>query len=270
MILFLALVVCMFVYLIYHTYYVKYSTIVLKNESNMPFTIVQLSDIHGQTRFINGSLSSMVNSTNPDYVVITGDLISNIQQLNRVLIELQKINCRNILFVPGNYEREGANFFKKRLYTQEEHEHIVQSLRNQGIVVLNNSGVLIERAGKQILFYGFDNSIYGNEKVTISKKEIQNADHIILLAHSPSIINLVDLHHLPYDLLLVGHTHGGQIRICGRTFGSYKNFHVGLTRFDELKNFYINRGLGTVKIPVRFFCPPEIAVFRYDHSQRNR
>ncbi len=226
------------------------------------FTVVQLSDLHGRTRFLNGTISEIVNRAQPDCVMITGDLVSRKSELNRVLAELKKIHCRSIYFVPGNYEREGLErFYRKRTYESEEYEEITRSLQEQGITVLENNGVSVALNEERLYIYGFDNSIYGNEQIRSNTGDWQSSDYVILLAHSPSIIGLLEASPLPYDLLLTGHTHGGQVRFLGRTIGAYKHFHVGLKRLCGRKHFYINRGLGTVKLPVRIACPPEIAVF---------
>ncbi|MBP1994886.1 metallophosphoesterase [Paenibacillus eucommiae] len=251
--------------LVFQTFYVKHSYHSLgsmPHRSNSKFTVVQLSDLHGRTRFLNGSLSKMVNKIQPDYVVITGDLASKKKQLVRVLDELQKIECRNIYFVPGNYEREEVYKFRKRSFSADEYAHIIQLIQKQGITVLENNGALRDINNKQLFIYGFDNSIYGNERISVSRAGLQHYDYVIFLAHSPTIIDTVDRKQLPYNLLLVGHTHGGQIRLFGRTIGAYKDCHVGLKIVEGGKSFYINRGLGTVKIPLRFACPPEIAVFQ--------
>ncbi|UHA74688.1 metallophosphoesterase [Paenibacillus sp. 481] len=257
--------------LVFQTLFVKRSYYQLSNKSNIKFTVVQLSDIHGRTRFMNGSLSNMVNKIQPDYVMITGDLASKKEHLARVLTELQNIKCRNIYFVPGNYEREGIHKLRKYTFSTKEYEHIILSLQHQGITVLENSGATVNIHNKQLFIYGFDNSIYGNERVRVSDTDLQHYDYVMLLAHSPTIIKMIEEYQLPYDLLLVGHTHGGQVRLFGRTIGAYKDYHVGLKRLGERKHFYINRGLGTVKIPLRFACPPEITVFQIgDHDKQRR
>ncbi|MFS1512713.1 hypothetical protein VQL36_09785 [Chengkuizengella sp. SCS-71B] len=69
---------------------------------------------------------------------------------------------------------------------------------------------------------------------------------------------------LRYNLLLTGHTHGGQIRFFHKTFGAYKHFHVGMKKITPQSFFYINRGLGTVKLPIRVNCSPEISVMRLE------
>ncbi|MDF2670668.1 MAG: hypothetical protein K0R67_2974 [Paenibacillus sp.] len=231
--------------------------------SDERFTVVQLTDLHGRTRFINGSLSSIVNSIRPDYVMITGDLVTRMNQIGAVLDQLRQIECRSIYFVPGNYEREGVQGFSKRTYTAEEYTHLMKLLMEQGITVLENSEASMNgEGGRRLFVYGFDNSIYGNEQLSSKAEDWLGYDYVILLAHSPSIIEFVERSQLPYDLLLVGHTHGGQVRIWNRTIGAYKHFHVGMKHLGGRKHFFINRGLGTVKLPVRFACPPEIAVFR--------
>ncbi|SDX07981.1 metallophosphoesterase [Paenibacillus sp. CF384] len=243
------------------TYWLKYSHCQLGEHSDTNLTIVQLSDLHGRTGFINGSLSQKVNRMKPDIVVITGDLVSRKKQLAAVLKEVQKIDCPQLFFVPGNYERECMEGFRKRSYSDQEYEQIIQRLQNQNISVLTNHGATAAMKNQKVLIYGFDNSIYGNESLTMTREEMSSFPYIILLAHSPSIIKLIEEQQVPYDLLLVGHTHGGQIRFLNRTLGAYKNYHVGLKRVDERRNFFITRGLGTVKIPIRLACSPEIAVF---------
>jgi predicted MPP superfamily phosphohydrolase len=253
--------VSVFVCIAVQTLWIKRSHYQLNGPAEASFKVVQLSDLHGRIRFMNGSLSHIVNKANPDYVMITGDLVSKRSQLNKVLTEIRKIDCPHIYFVPGNYEREGLDGFRKRLYTRQEYDDIIRSIEELSIVVLSNRGVPIGRDEANCLLYGFDNSIYGNERLTLNVSEIAGYDYVILLAHSPSIIDLVRKRRLPFDLLLAGHTHGGQIRLFGRTIGTYKNFHVGLQQLDRCSYFFIHRGSGTVKVPVRIACFPEIAVF---------
>ncbi|WP_147384563.1 metallophosphoesterase [Paenibacillus sp. 1011MAR3C5] len=201
-------------------------------------TVVHLTDLHGRTRFINSRISQRVNRLHPDHIIITGDLA-------------------------GNYERETRSGIRKRRYTEQEYRDIIQSLQLMNVNVLTNSSYITRQQG---LVYGFDNSIYGNERLTLSRAELERSDYTIMLAHSSGIIDLLQESKLPFDLLLAGHTHGGQIRLWDRTIGAYKHFHSGLKALDGRRHFYINRGLGTVKIPVRLGCPPEIAVFRVEQQ----
>ncbi|USG64509.1 metallophosphoesterase [Brevibacillus ruminantium] len=247
--------------LVIETCYVRCSHYRIRSPFKKPLKIVQLSDIHGRTRFLNGSISRMANLLRPDIVIITGDLTTSLKQTTRVLEELQKIQCKQIVFVPGNYERETKTGFQKRLYNVDEYHALLTNLREQDITVLENSFLTIPVDGQQLFLYGFDNSIYGNERLNATSADWEESVFLIALAHSPNIIHFLAEHNFPYDLLLTGHTHGGQIRFFGRTFGEYKHFHTGLKVMEENRHFYIHRGLGTVKLPVRIACPPEIAVF---------
>ncbi|OAS16550.1 metallophosphoesterase [Paenibacillus oryzisoli] len=258
-----ALIVLLALFIIYSTLWVKYSFTQLGDPVKENVTLVQISDLHGQTRFINGSLSTLVNNVNPDFVMITGDLASTKEQLDQVLMEIRQIKCERLLFVPGNHERYGVVQSRLQLCSDQDYEEILRTIQDANITVLSNRDFPVEIGDKKWLIYGFDNSLYGKEKLHISAEKLQNYDVIIMLAHSPSIIETSLHQHIPYDLLLVGHTHGGQIRLLGRTIGAYKNYHVGLKRIDKRKHFYINRGLGTSRLlPIRLACSPEIAVFK--------
>lgn len=70
--------------LVVQTLYVKLTYNPLNYNLAMKFKSVQLSDLHGRTRFINGSISEIVNKIQPDYVLITGDRTSKKKQLARV------------------------------------------------------------------------------------------------------------------------------------------------------------------------------------------
>jgi predicted MPP superfamily phosphohydrolase len=249
--------------IVYSTFWVKFSHIQLGDPVSKNVTVVQISDLHGQTHFINGSLSKMVNNINPDLVMITGDLASTKEQLDKVMKEIRQIKCNQLFFVPGNHERYGLVQSRFQLNSDQDYKGILRTIQDAHITVLSNREFPVDIGDKKWLIYGFDNSLYGKERLTMRVEDLQSFDVIIMLAHSPSIIESSLQQHIPFDLLLVGHTHGGQIRLFGHTIGAYKNYHVGLKRIDKRKHFYINRGLGTSRLlPIRVACSPEIAVFK--------
>ncbi|TKI59107.1 hypothetical protein E8L90_28980 [Brevibacillus antibioticus] len=251
------------IFLAYHTTYVQISTVKLAIPSIPPLTLVHLSDPHGRTRFWNGELHKLVNAHDPDIVIVTGDLTQHSGQLARVLNELAKVKSKDgIFFVPGNYEREGGRFHKK-VYSDAVYRSQKEAWQ-QVMTVLENEGAVKEKDGSRIWIYGFDNSIYGNEQRP--GQEIQQANLTIFLAHSPNIISLIHNEGLKADLLLTGHTHGGQIRLFNRTLGAYKHFHVGQKVDQFVGVFGISRGLGTSRLPIRLNCFPEITVYAINPS----
>lgn len=262
----LLIMILIVMYFVYSTLWVKFSHVHVgesTDSSKKKIRIIQISDIHGRSRYLNGSLSKLVNQLQPDYVMITGDLATKIKQLDGVLVELSKISCPHLFVVPGNYEREGLVGWRKQHYSEETYDDIIRRLRAFNMTVLLNEGIDLHTEGKKLFVYGFDNSYYGNERLTLKEADLHSYDFVIMLAHSPSLIRSPQLEKTPFDLLLVGHTHGGQIRVLGRTIGAYSHYHVGLKQLDKRRLFYINRGLGTVRIPLRLACSPEIAVFDY-------
>lgn len=254
----LVIVVTVVIVCLLNTYGVE-RTAYTVDSSSTGFKVVHITDLHGRITYLNGKLSQMVNQACPDVVVITGDLANNLKRLPRVIADLARINCPHIYFVPGNHEREQTVYFRKRKLADEQYRQITNSLRKIHIKVLENHHVIADVNGSKVLIHGFDNSIYGNETYNHGLNKVQ-CDYKIVLAHSPSIIHKMNQWQMEYNLLLVGHTHGGQIRIFQHSYGAYKDFHTGLKKIAPHCYFLINRGLGTVRLPFRLNCRPELAV----------
>jgi predicted MPP superfamily phosphohydrolase len=83
--------------------------------------------------------------------------------------------------------------------------------------------------------------------------------HSILLAHDPR--RLAEAAELDIPLVLSGHTHGGQVLLPGLGAIAKKDFPIlaGLGR-EAATSLFVSRGVGTVYVPVRFNCPPDVAV----------
>ena len=209
--------------------------------------VVQLSDPHGRTRFLNGRLADRVNALKPDVVCVTGDLVSHLSDLDGVLAELGRITCPHLYFVPGNWERETLERGRKRLMTPAETEAVLRRVSGVARVLLNR-GEVIDVGDLRVLIYGFDNSL---EELAVYDPPLQAGDVRLLLAHSPLIIGLLKQAAVPYDLLLTGDTHGGQIRVLGRTRPDVQRWHVGARHEAGGGVFYISRGLGTTRLPLR-------------------
>ncbi|WP_181391990.1 metallophosphoesterase [Deinococcus irradiatisoli] len=215
---------------------------------------MQLSDVHGRTRFLNGCLARKVNALNPDVVCVTGDLVNRRADLPRVLAELGRIRCSRKYFVPGNWERETQQGLGKRLTTPEETAATLRAVSPVARVLLNQ-GEVITLGGRKVLIYGFDNSL---EDLAAYRPPGEAAEVRVLLAHSPLIIGLLRREQVPFDLLLTGDTHGGQLRVLGFTRRDVQHWHVGAKTEAGGGVFVISRGLGTVKVPLRLGSPPEI------------
>ena len=245
---------------IVETHILKVNVVNLKFNVPSEFRYIHISDIHNKTSFVNGRISKIINSEQPDFVVATGDYSNTQNKLSKVISELGNINS-NVFLILGNYEREEeVSFLNKRnislgLLNQE-------ILKHRNLKLLVNDEVDVRIKESIISIYGFDNSVYGNEEY-ISKSIKLEEDYKIILAHSPNIINKVNKEKITYNHILVGHTHGKQINIpINKT--AYDHYHIGLQKQDDCKFFSISNGLGTVRLPLRIRSRSSIDVYNIE------
>ena len=240
------------------THLVKIEHIEIKKKVPSNFRFIHISDIHNKVNFINGRISSIINSANPDFVVITGDYSNTQKKLSRVIEELGAIKYP-IFMVLGNYEREEQkNFFMKRNISLDKLSNEISKYDNLKLLI--NESSILTLGETKILIYGFDNSVYGNEKHDIGIEKISN-DYKIILAHLPNIINIIETKEIRYNHILVGHTHGRQINIPILYKTSYDGSHIGCKKIKRDQYFSISRGVGTVRIPLRIRSTPVIDVY---------
>lgn len=225
------------------------------------FRIIQLSDIH-HSPFLSeteiAEAARRVNDLQPDLVVLTGDYISHskdfIAGCARALGTLRANH--GVFAVLGNHDHwtDGAG--------------MAQALRAVGIRVLENENLLIERDTVTIRLLGIDDSTVRRDDLGRALDGTHDTETRILLAHNPSIIR--EAARAGIDLVLSGHTHGGQINwrlLIGRENRKTQRWlrrpsrrlMRGYACFGET-HIYVNRGLGTVVLPLRYGCPPEISV----------
>ena len=243
-------------------------------------TVVQLSDLHLENLFFSPEeISTVVNSVNPDLLVLTGDLISNRSDLNKVTSYLQPLHAKY-----GKYMVMGNNdysHFSRTLF--KRYQELLMSI---GWIPLINDSEYLKDLDLWVI--GVDDPATAHDDVpkAYSKlvrkdsKEIPPSKSLssssqsfrLVLAHSTDCLDGI----LDYgaELFLSGHTHGGQIRLPGmkpivtNTFlgdqGIYEGFHI----IDGIP-LYINRGIGGSGIPFRLNVPPEISIFRLHQGQGN-
>jgi len=227
------------------------------------FTIAHISDMHGRKLYENGAAFNIITKANPDMVSITGDFVtSSIDEMDNFLPLLRRLSAQVPIYaVSGNHDHDIG------------WEQVKNKLEENGVIVLENEYVLLTKGKERIAISGVNDPFTRNANLA---KALPSNDIItILLAHSPTWFEAQ-----PYDprfleetrllkkvsLTLVGHTHGGQIKIpfvgplttaSGRLFP--KDYIEGLS-WEGSGWLYISRGIGYVMIPFRFLSPPEIAI----------
>jgi len=219
-------------------------------------TVVQLSDVHvGNTigkAFVQECVER-INLLKPDIVVITGDLVDRkIEDAKEDLAPLKELRSTyGTYFVLGNHEYyHGA-------------KDIADYMPDLDIKALLNESVIIGEGKKAINLVGLNDlqSIrFGTMPIDTQKafKKIDLSLPTLLLSHQPKSIEVVA--HLPYDLMLSGHTHGGQIFPFGFLVMLQQPFLSGLHAVSQTKQIFVSRGTGYWGPPVRVFAPSEISV----------
>jgi predicted MPP superfamily phosphohydrolase len=225
------------------------------------FTVALLSDFHYDPYFSAHPLHSaigMVNDLRPDLIALTGDFVSTplLHSNDRkaalaaepCAALIGKMNARHGLWaVMGNHD----------YFTDQD--HVIAALQAQGIQVLSNRSVPIDGNGARLWLGGLNDVLSRTADIRATLQPVATGDATVLLVHEPDYAARVAA--FPVDLQLSGHSHGGQVRIpfvppvflpeLGRKYiwGQY--------RIGQL-TLYTNPGLGTVNLPIRLNCPPEI------------
>ncbi len=213
--------------------------------------VAQLSDIHHSLYIPLPTVERAVETTNrlaPELVVLTGDFVTfSRDYVCPVARALGRLDAPlGVFAVLGNHDfRAGADLVSREL---ERH----------GVRVLRNSHTVLRRGAERLWLAGVDDLWYSCDLPRAARGIPRNGAKI-LLCHNPAIITQAALHG--FDLVLSGHTHGGQVLLPGldslyRTTRFWKGW-------DRLHNtqIYVSRGLGKVVVPFRIGCPPEIALF---------
>ena len=224
------------------------------------FTIALLSDFHYDAHFSVHPLHAaigMVNTLRPDLIALTGDFVSVPWFGDPVEAAADAEPCAQLLrqmhaphglwAVTGNHDA----------FTDPE--RVTSTLRAAGIQVLSNQSVPIERDGARFWLGGVEDVLGGTADIDATLHDVPSAEASVLLAHEPDYADHVARHSV--DLQLSGHSHGGQVRVpFVRPFylpDLAKKYIWGLYQVGRL-TLYTNPGLGTVGLPVRWNCPPEI------------
>jgi len=233
------------------------------------FTIALLSDFHYDPYFSIHPITAaigMVNALRPDLIVLTGDFVSlplfkstdeksaaAAEPCARLLREMRA--SHGLWAVMGNHD-----FFT-------DADHVTSVLESVGISVLGNQSAPIEANGGRFWLSGVDDVLGGTADLQVALHGIPSDEATVLLAHEPDYADYV--RRYPVDLQLSGHSHGGQIRIPFVPVFYYpelaKKYVLGLYTIGGL-TLYTNAGLGTVALPARFRCPPEITLLTLRRS----
>jgi len=232
------------------------------------FAIAHLSDFHYHPIYTARPIIKGIreaNKLNPDAVVLTGDFVTRpLFRLRRRTIDNvheQAEPCAELL--SQLRPRQGTYAVLGNHDQNSKPALITASLEKYGIRVLRNQAVPVERNGRRIWFAGVDDALAGADDLPRAISGIPAKDTTILLAHEPDIAD--DVAEYAVSVQLSGHSHGGQIRLPW-TGPPYlpelaRRYPWGLRKVGDL-SLYTNCGLGTIGLPIRWNCPPELTLVR--------
>lgn len=225
------------------------------------FRIVQLSDVHHSPFLSEQEIAAAVHRANrlqADLIVLTGDYISHSRDyIPGCARALGQLRARHGVFaIMGNHDHWTDAAAMESAFV----EH--------GVRVLTNENVRIELGDASIRLLGIDDLMVGQDDLPTAMLGTSTDEVRILLCHNPRIIR--EAARAGIDLVLSGHTHGGQInwrlltqREDSKTYRwlrrPSRRFTRGHTQLGATQ-LYVNRGLGTVIAPLRYGCPPEITL----------
>ena len=190
---------------------------------------------------------NLINAQNPDYIMLVGDVIDDEPEgLEEKLNELKKLKAKKTYVSFGNHEHYN-NYGKWMVkFTQI------------GFEVLYNTGEQIKNTGLFVAGIPDMYSVHPNfEKAEYYAKDY---NYKILMSHSPAIAK--ELKENQFDLVISGHTHGGQIYPFHYIVKSANDFLAGMYEVNNNK-LYVSRGAGYWGPPMRIFAPSEITVFNF-------
>lgn len=218
------------------------------------YRIGQLSDVHCGAHVPEEKVAGWVSRLNGlglDLVTVTGDLIthgsSHVEAVARALGGLRAKDGAFACMGNHDYFTDG--------------EHLVRELERNGLTVLRNRGVVVERGEASLYVAGVDDTWTSRHNLERALAARPEGAPTVLLAHDPDLFPQAQARGV--ELTLSGHTHGGQLGVPGVRRWSLARFMTRWTAglYRQGRSWlYVNRGAGTTGPPVRLGAPPELAV----------
>lgn len=231
----------------------------ISNQSN-GIKIVQFGDTHLGFHFSQEDLQKTVQlimDESPDIIIFSGDLVDNLlsfMEVNETILTLNSLNAPLGKYaVFGNHDHGGWGS-----------EKYWDMMSLAGFSILQNDSRLIKIENvTQFAIVGVDDAMLGKPNLENSIRNVPKDLFTILISHAPDLAD--EAKNYPFHWQISGHTHGGQVQlplIGPLVTPPYGNKYVeGHYKINDNFSLYVNRGLGTTRLPYRFLARPEITIY---------
>jgi predicted MPP superfamily phosphohydrolase len=264
----------------------KRHRVTLKGMRWPSLSIVHISDLHvrrADQRLLRAQMTALAGLT-PDLVCVTGDLCEKVADIDLVVDLLRHAKPRlGTFIVLGNHEHNAPSpnlirdqhrsgwrrllrFFLRlasprlRSDGDEEGHAMAEALEAAGFNVLHNAGMRVQSGDESLWIAGCDSAWAGHADMLAAMNGRAPGEACLALIHEPDLA--FEAQEMGADLILAGHTHGGQVRlpIVGAPYTMRVDPRISIAAgFQRISGglLHITAGLGHT-IPLRFLCPPEV------------
>ncbi|MEM1324245.1 MAG: metallophosphoesterase [Bacteroidota bacterium] len=238
-------------------FFIKTLNFHLNDQSFNPIKLLQVSDLHLKSiRWRHRRLIKKINDLQPDLIAFTGDAIEDQKYIDLLDQFLQQIDPTiQKVAIMGNWEYWGHVDVSqlRKLYKRHNCDLLINENRQY-------------RFNEQTInITGIDDWVGSHADYKAATADLKDADYHVVLTHCPAHKDQIDRERgaEKIDLILSGHTHGGQIKFFG--FAPYtppgSGHYVRGWYNDEATNFYVSSGVGTSVFPFRLGSRAEITLF---------
>jgi uncharacterized protein len=224
--------------------------------------IVQFSDTHLGFHYSLSQLTKLVekiNSLQPDIIFFTGDLLdepNRYEEINKIAPILQQLRAPMGKYcIYGNHDHGG--------YGSEIYRNLMEL--SNFTVLLNESHLLKQKDGSIISILGIDDRMLGKPDLDTAMSMVPEDSFKLLLSHAPDVADEASAYQIHWQLS--GHSHGGQVKlpfIGALVIPPFaQNYPEGFYSIGDINpmSLYVNRGIGTTRLPFRFMAKPELTLF---------
>jgi predicted MPP superfamily phosphohydrolase len=223
--------------------------------------IVLLADLHSTWHGRRqGELVRKIAGERPDLILMAGDMLDDLRAFQPFAVLLERISpLAPLYFASGNHEYRvpGINRYFGRM-------------RQLGVTILHDCCEHIFIGGERLLAAGIRDPEFARRRPGYEQRRALGrafshlsggAPYKILIAHRPELFPRYA--EYPFDLIVSGHAHGGQVRLPGTKLGLYSHgvlfpqYTAGIHELNRSK-MLISRGLSRFPFPPRVWNPPEV------------